>query len=645
MMRNRKNELNVRDGQEISRLNEKPSNIVIFMSLALEKHDNVLRVADEEEIVKNSFDVLPSFQQSWNLDFSFLGKYFFNLENQTLLDAQDNILISSELKQVAENIENFKLQGSGFDENSIIVDDGEDEDSEVELNLIDLENSLIQLQKSLEILQGNDEEPETQPVEIPTEPKKNETNKQDVEQEIKGSFQGDILSDSFEIGEAMKEVPKSLDESLIITPKDGLNGFFDGHDVRLYPQVTLPQKRKPSFQVLNAEKNFWPVQLRLKKLGWNLAQKAHPSTVNLFFTKGKIPPFLLKKYSNTSTAYKVYNNKIINSIGLSGCIGGQKSLQLSCRQKLASVHGCDYSELKIQPVQVVLDNKDACISFFETHVESKKDYELKQWLYKPRNTFHGAGIRLYTGRKELLELKKKFYGCKKFNRYNDGVIMEYISKPATIKSGFKFDFRSYLLVASTNPLLVFYHDGFVRKADVVYNPNESNKNAHITNAIGQSTKDHFFNFDQLSELLFNEPGSKFPKNFMTLKRPYLKKVTRFMFETIRTQENKIRKKNGRFHLFGVDWIVDSDQNIHLLEGNGFPLVSHYPGIDLTPKIWNDMTDLVLRIHTKPNELSSKLTVRSNYQYNGWHLVYNELEDMFNKKHGDEYSVCETFPAN
>ena len=44
-------------------------------------------------------------------------------------------------------------------------------------------------------------------------------------------------------------------------------------------------------------------------------------------------------------------------------------------------------------------------------------------------------------------------------------VMEYID-PALL-DGHKFDLRSYLLVASLNPLLVFYHDGFVRRVIMI----------------------------------------------------------------------------------------------------------------------------------------------------------------------------------
>ena len=38
---------------------------------------------------------------------------------------------------------------------------------------------------------------------------------------------------------------------------------------------------------------------------------------------------------------------------------------------------------------------------------------------------------------------------------------KYISNPDLI-DGHKYDFRVYMLIASTDPLIVYYHDGFLR---------------------------------------------------------------------------------------------------------------------------------------------------------------------------------------
>lgn len=41
------------------------------------------------------------------------------------------------------------------------------------------------------------------------------------------------------------------------------------------------------------------------------------------------------------------------------------------------------------------------------------------------------------------------------------MVQKYISNPNLI-NGHKYDFRVYLLIASTDPLIVYYHDGFLR---------------------------------------------------------------------------------------------------------------------------------------------------------------------------------------
>ena len=40
-------------------------------------------------------------------------------------------------------------------------------------------------------------------------------------------------------------------------------------------------------------------------------------------------------------------------------------------------------------------------------------------------------------------------------------MQKYITNPYLLE-GHKFDFRIYMLIASTNPLIVYYHDGFLK---------------------------------------------------------------------------------------------------------------------------------------------------------------------------------------
>jgi len=184
--------------------------------------------------------------------------------------------------------------------------------------------------------------------------------------------------------------------------------------------------------------------------------------------------------------------------------------------------------------------------------------------------------------------------------------------------------RTYLLIASTKPFLVFHHDGFIRRSGVMYSNNTHSKAAHITNHKSQDKyPDHFWGFKQLEEHLYNNNG--FPKDFISKDfHDYTKHVTNFVFQAARA---RLKRRSGAFMLFALDWMLDMDKGIHLLEANGNPSVVQYEGTGLTPHIWNDMTELLTNIH-KNTELVQNPTVGSGFAHGGWELIFNEAEEDF-----------------
>ena len=70
-------------------------------------------------------------------------------------------------------------------------------------------------------------------------------------------------------------------------------------------------------------------------------------------------------------------------------------------------------------------------------------------------------------------------------KYNNGeecgtnelplLAQHYVHNPLTLDRQNKFDFRMYMLIASVDPLIVFYHDGFLRVSLETYNSTDTSK--------------------------------------------------------------------------------------------------------------------------------------------------------------------------
>lgn len=327
---------------------------------------------------------------------------------------------------------------------------------------------------------------------------------------------------------------------------------------------------------------------------------------------------------------------MISQISSSSCLGGSKGAQLSCRSKYSLKYGCRFDEdLGLSPRQYDMWRSKDCERFFELALRPE-NAATKQWIGKLGASYHGKHISIYKGVTKTI--KTQFGKCKMNKEWGGGYILqEYVSDPALVGER-KFDLRTFLLVASTEPFLVFYHGGFVRRSANKYSSdNLDNKLIHITNVDAQegAAEDHFWGFPTLERALASELG--FPSDYMrTTFRARTKHVTNFVFQAGRA---RFKRRAGSYMLFGLDWMIDARGGVHLLEGNGNPVVRHYPGTDdFTPQIWRDMAKLLTAIHYSPTkELPpGSVSTQSGFKMGGWELVFNELEEAVS---GREYDPC------
>ena len=102
----------------------------------------------------------------------------------------------------------------------------------------------------------------------------------------------------------------------------------------------------------------------------------------------------------------------------------------------------------------------------------------------------------------------------------------------------------------------------------------------------------------------------------------MKSLSKFLFLS-----GKAHSYEGRFQLFGIDWMLDENFNLYLLEVNRNPIIStHYEALR-PPTIWKDMLDLVFLVQTKKSEedIRREMLVRNNFTFRGWELIFNEME--------------------
>ena len=167
----------------------------------------------------------------------------------------------------------------------------------------------------------------------------------------------------------------------------------------------------------------------------------------------------------------------------------------------------------------------------------------------------------------------------------------YVHNPLLL-NGNKFDFRMYLLVASTNPLIAFYHDGFLRVALAKYDIQSNDKKTFLTNlALNQQIYDNVkggrlfegmgeeelkiaqqWSFERLQQYLLDNnliTDSNWLDNYL---RPEFKKA---LVHLLRISGNSFYEHSSLYELYGVDFMLDENLNLWFIEANSGPALDGY----------------------------------------------------------------------
>ena len=230
----------------------------------------------------------------------------------------------------------------------------------------------------------------------------------------------------------------------------------------------------------------------------------------------------------------------------------------------------------------ILSKQEDCKDFFrilnsQQYQETKKVKPI-QFMRKVSGQHRGAGVMPVTPEEE--EILRTNYSngdlCGEITK--NVIIQDYVQNPLLI-NGRKFDFRFYVLIASTNPMIAYYHDGLLRVSLESYDEEGGDKRSLLTNLAlskdqyekaenkTEMLEDQMWDFPRFQEYLLKAGVVSDPNWLDNYLRPEFKKAC---IHLLRSVQDKFRKDSSLYEVYGVDFIIDTDMNIWFLEANAGP---------------------------------------------------------------------------
>jgi hypothetical protein len=237
--------------------------------------------------------------------------------------------------------------------------------------------------------------------------------------------------------------------------------------------------------------------------------------------------------------------------------------------------------------------KEECKKFFtifnsEEFKEREKQEPVQYLLKLGRGAHRAEGVYLFD--KEFQETLIDWYGKngQKCGKVDENLIAQtYVTNPLLLDRGNKFDFRMYLLIASMNPVIALYHDGFLRVSLDKYDKFSTEKNVHLTNthlskeifaaAANGSTYNNMteselrdyqmWTLEDLAQYLISTAKVNDTAWLDNYLRPAFKKA---FIHIVRMAEYGLLKASNVYDLYGVDFMLDENLNLWFIECNGSP---------------------------------------------------------------------------
>ncbi|STX52808.1 Tubulin-tyrosine ligase family [Legionella busanensis] len=186
------------------------------------------------------------------------------------------------------------------------------------------------------------------------------------------------------------------------------------------------------------------------------------------------------------------------------------------------------------------------------------------WILKPALLNNGQSIKLFN---KLSDLEQHFLSTNRLG--GEHVLQYYISNPQLLRDQRKYSIRQFMVLTNYAGAYLYPH-GYFNVARQPYNPNNIvNLNAHLTN-------EHLYGNDPNVIQIPTDQFTFFPDLYSQIK-VILEEV---ILGLQRNYPNAFKlHKKPTFALFGVDFMVDEQNKVWLLEANHgpcFPSTGDHP---------------------------------------------------------------------
>jgi len=236
--------------------------------------------------------------------------------------------------------------------------------------------------------------------------------------------------------------------------------------------------------------------------------------------------------------------------------------------------------------------QEECDTFF--NIIKSKRYQRSlatepiQYIIKEGHGSHSAEGVYLLDNETTIWLKTEFNNGASCGRVENSLIAQvYITNPLLLDMNNKFDFRVYMLVASVDPLIVYYHDGFLRATLAPYDKFSSDRERHLTNThiafdaikIAHFNKtyngktetelrdSHIWSFEDLQNYLLRTSKITNENWLEDYLRPQLKKA---MIHLVKMNSQFFLKQSNVYGLFGLDFVIDDKFHLWFIEANPNP---------------------------------------------------------------------------